>query len=108
MSALQRIARWLFPSPLERLLDEASRRGRVSLSEIDIGNGAVGWYVSIRPPNVPSGPHSHRYAWTGQHAEMVVALDDALQEAREFPTMIDMTEERCAPKIGGKEFDADS
>ena len=101
----RRILRWMFPTPFFLLLREAQGRGRVSLAEVDIGKGTTGWYASIRPPNTANGPHAHRYAWTGQAPDIASALEGALEEAREFPVMIDMTESRCAPRLGGKEFD---
>lgn len=105
MSLLRRILRWLFPIPLVRLLNEARERGRVSLQEVDIGKNRVGWYASIRPTEVGKGAHAHRYAWTGQSEDMTEALEEALEEARAFPTMIDMTKDECAPRLGGREFD---
>ncbi len=101
----RRILRWLFPTPFQKLLTEAAGRGRVSLSQVDIGDGRVGWYASIRPTEAGRGPHSHRYAWTGQHPELATALEDACVEAREFPVMVDMTVDTNRPRLGGKEFD---
>ena len=75
------------------------------MSQVDIGKYTIGWYVSIRPPNVGKGPHAHRYAWTGQSAELGRALEDALEEARKFPIMLDMSVDKNAPKLGGAEFD---
>ena len=102
---LQRLLRWLYPAPFDRLLLEATVRGRVSMSQVSLGKKDVGWYVSIRPPYVPNGPHSHRYAWTGQSDDLSQALTDALVEAREFPIKVDMTVDTNAPKLGGAEFD---
>ncbi len=105
MRFMHRIWRWFVPAPFFRLLNEARERGRVSLQEVDIGKGRVGWYASIRPSFAGKGAHAHRYAWTGQDEDMGNALEQAVEEAREFPVMIAMTDERCAPKLGGKEFD---
>lgn len=105
MRWLQRFVRWLFPRPLDRLLREARGRGRTSMAEVDLGRGEVGWYVSIRPAAVGHGNHAHRYAWTGQDFLLEKALQDALDEANEFPVMIDMTKDKNAPKLGGREFD---
>lgn len=105
LSLARRIWRWFFPAPFFRMLNEARERGRVSLQEVDIGRGRVGWYASIRPAQVGKGGHAHRYAWTGQDEDIGNALEQAVLEAREFPLMVDMTEERCAPKLGDREFD---
>jgi len=102
---LRAILRWFFPSPFHRLLGEAREFGRVSLQEVDIGKMGVGWYVSIRPVDAGKGGHAHRYAWTGQSFDIGDALEEALEEARNFPKMIDMTGETCAPRLGGREFD---
>jgi hypothetical protein len=105
VSWYQRFLRRLFPVPFTRLLNEARKRGRVSMQEVDIGKGRVGWYVSIRPAEVGKGGHAHRYAWTGQDEDLTDALEEAVEEARDFPRMIDMTEDMCKPRLGGKEFD---
>lgn len=105
MTLLRRIWRRFFPVPFFRLLSEAQERGRVSLQEVDIGKGRIGWYASIRPASAGKGGHAHRYQWTGQDEDIGNALEEAVIEARDFPRMIDMTEERCAPRLGNKEFD---
>ncbi len=105
--SIRRILRWFFPVPFTRLLNEARERGRVSMQEVDIGKGRIGWYVSIRPAEVGKGGHAHRYSWTGQDIDLGDALEAALEEAREFPIMIDLSngDIHCRPRLGGKEFD---
>lgn len=105
MNWFRRAWRWFFPAPFLRMLNEAQGHGRVSLQQVDIGKGAVGWYASIRPASAGKGLHAHRYAWTGQDGDIGNALELAVEEARTFPTMIDMSEDRCAPRLGGREYD---
>jgi hypothetical protein len=104
MRFFHRLWRWLFPTPFGRLLQQARHRGRVTLAQVDLPKG-VGWYASIRPHGVGRGPHAHNYSWTGESVDLAVALQDAVEEANNFPIMVDMTEDRCAPKLGGDEFD---
>lgn len=103
----RRFLDWLFPSPFDRLLTEARAKGRVSMSQISIGNGRIGWYVSVRPHGIGSGPHEHHYSWTGQSEYLQEAIENAVMEIRDFPIMVAMTESRTAPKLGGAEFDVE-
>lgn len=108
MTFLRRALRWIFPMPMAVLLRRANAHGRVSLNEVQLGrHKGWGWYAAIRPERVSAGPDAHRYQWTGQGATMELALEDAVDEADEFPKQVPMIEDRFGtPKLGGAEFDA--
>lgn len=107
MNLFRRVVAFLFGrSLLEPLLKEARQLGRVTLAETDLEQG-LGWYVTIRPGAGRSlpGDRTHRYSWSGQSLSLVEALKEAIEEAKEYPDMKNLTHVPHAPRLGGKEYD---
>ena len=89
-------------SPLALLERKASEFGIVTLQQTHLADG-LGWFCSIR---AHEGKGKPRYSWTAQAMTLKAALYYCLREAEGNPIK-PIIGTKCAPKLGGAEFDGD-